>query len=336
MKLSNWSWLYSLIASFASLTMLSSTGTTVWSQETSIAEATQEESADEAEVVGIEQPFLWKLTPEDGAPQYLLGTIHVPDNRILKLHPEIETALEEASVLYVELAPSDQVSQLQNLTFEPGTRLSDKLDAQTIERIDGQLHSMREGLSSANLPAFKIWAWPLILPNLEAQLSGDGRPVLDMMLVEKAIANEWPVRSLEKVDSQLAGFDKLTTEEQTLFLKASLDAMEEEEEEGEDALEELMTIYMRGDAKVLSEKFREEFFDESIPKELAEKIFAVIMVDRNKVMADTIEAAIKDSPKTTHIFAAGAGHYVVGPTVVEILLERGYEFERIVVESSNE
>lgn len=336
MKLTSWSWLQSLLASIVFLAMLGPSAT-LWSQETAVAEAAEEEeSSEEAEVDGIQQPFLWKFTPENGASQYLLGTIHVPDNRILKLHPAIDEAMSEAKVLFVELAPADQVSQLQNLTFAPGTRLSDKLDAETIKRIDAQLNSMREGLSSANLPAFKIWAWPLILPNLEAQLSGDGRPVLDMLLVEKATANDWPVRSLEKVDTQLSGFDKLSVEEQTTFLKASLDSMEEDEEEGEDAMEELMTIYMQGDGEVLSEKFHEEFFDESIPKELAEKIFGAIMVDRNKVMADTIEATLKESPETTHIFAAGAGHYVVGPTVVELLIERGYKFERVEVESAED
>ncbi|MCA9105370.1 MAG: TraB/GumN family protein [Planctomycetales bacterium] len=305
-----------------------------WSQAIEVETPRREtqataEPGTSADINRIERPFLWKLTPEEGAPQYLLGTIHVRDERILKLHPAITKALEETEVLYVELAPADQVNQIGFLTLPAGTRLSDKLDAKTIQRIDHQLGLMREGLSTSGLLPFRVWAWPLMLPNLKAQLAAGNQPVLDMLLVEKAIENEWPVRSLEHVDSQLAGFDKLTDAEQLAFLRATLDAMEEEETEEEDSLEELVGIYLRGDLDALSDEFQEEFFDGSIAKETADKIFAALMTSRNRVMAETIAKAIKDEPDTTHLFAAGAGHFAVGPTVVELLKEQGWKFERV-------
>ena len=85
----------------------------------------------------IEKPFLWVIEGE--APQYLLGTIHVPDARVVALHPEIEKALEGAQEIYVELGPKDQLAQQKALTFPAETDLESEVGEDTVKRIDQQL-----------------------------------------------------------------------------------------------------------------------------------------------------------------------------------------------------
>ena len=293
------------------------------------AAATGSSSTSEDLPTQIERPFLWKIELDSAAPQYLLGTIHVPDERVLELHPEIEKALAGADVLFVELAPADQAVQLQALTLPPGQTTSTTLGDELTQRIDTQLGSLRQGLSHRALPAFRIWAWPLILPNLEAQLSNEQREVLDLKLVTDATQRGASVRSLEDPRTQLSGFDQLEREDQIRFLEASLDAMEEEDREAENAMERLVNIYLKGDDRALEQEFRDEFFDDSLPRPLAERIFAAIMTSRNTAMAQTIDQALREHPDKSHVFAAGAGHFVVEPSVIAGLEKLGYRVTRV-------
>ncbi len=288
-----------------------------------------DEAATEERPTEVERPFLWKFRSPAGTEQYLLGTIHVPDDRVLKLHERIDAALDRADSLFVEVAPADQPRQLAAITMADGRKGADLLGKALAARVDRQLGELRPGLSTASLPPFKIWAWPLILPNLEAQLSDEEQSVMDMMLVERAEQAKKRVASLEDPLGQLAGFDRLTREEQLQFLEVALDGMEEDDADDEDELGELVDVYLRGDGERLNEVFREEFFDDSLPRPLAEKVFAALMTDRNQTMADTIDQVVREQGKRVHVFAAGAGHYVVGPTVIELLEKKGYAIERV-------
>lgn len=299
-------------------------------QETATEPAIEaDESATEERPTEVERPFLWKFRSPAGTDQYLLGTIHVPDDRVLKLHERIDAALDRADSIFVEVAPADQPRQLAAITMADGRKGADLLGKELAARVDRQLGALRPGLSTASLPAFKIWAWPLILPNLEAQLSDEEQSVMDMMLVERAEKAKKRVASLEDPLGQLAGFDRLTKEEQLQFLEVALDGMEEDDADDEDELGELVDVYLRGDGDRMDAVFREEFFDDSLPRPLAEKIFAALMTDRNQAMADTIDQVVREQGNRVHLFAAGAGHYVVGPTVIELLEKKGYVIERI-------
>jgi len=309
----------------------------LWSQAPATKEspAVTSPSAQEPAPTEIERPFLWKIELDSKAPQYLLGTIHVPDERVLRLHPEIDKALAEADVLFVELAPADQASQLEALTLPAGQSTPMELGKTLTERIDARLGALRQGLTHQALPAFRIWAWPLILPNLEAQLSSEKREVLDLKLVTDAVARGIEVRSLEDPRTQLQGFDRLERDEQMRFLETSLDAMEEDQLEEKDSMERLVNLYLKGDAQALEKEFRDEFFDDSLPQPLAERIFAAIMTSRNEAMIETIDKTLQQSPERSHVFAAGAGHFVVSPSIVAGLIERGYRVTRVTDSKEN-
>ena len=273
----------------------------------------------------IEAPFLWVIKGE--TPQYLLGTIHVPDARVLSLHPAIDKAMEAADEIYVELAPQDQLQQLQVLRLPAGTKLSDELDEKLIARIDQQLKKINPALSHSALP-FRIWAWPLVLPSLKAQMSDPNGVVMDMKLVKFAEDKELPVKSLEDPKTQLSGFEAFSTEDQLAFLTSTLDDMESDEDE-EDPMEKLIGIYLSGDSQALSNVFLEEFNSDELPEGLGDKLVKALLTQRNEQMAETILDAMKAAPEKTHLFAAGTAHYVVGPTVIDLLKKKGFEIERV-------
>lgn len=297
---------------------------TLFAQAQSLAPAVEKSST---EPTRIEAPFLWVIEGE--TPQYLLGTIHVPDKRVLSLHPAIDRALSKAEKLYVELNPQDQLSQLQVLILPEGKSTSEILAPKTLERIDARLAAINPNWSHKALPSFRIWAWPLVLPSFMAQQRDPTSPVMDAKLIQVAEERKLPVESLENPKNQLKGFESLSQEEQMMFLKLTLDNLEQEARTGQSSLDRLINVYLKGDRESLQALFMEEFKNEEASKALNDKIMKAILFQRNEAIAQVIDAALQKDPNTIHLFAAGTAHFVVGPTVIDHLRRAGYKISRV-------
>ena len=59
------------------------------------------------------------------------------------------------------------------------------------------------------------------------------------------------------------------------------------------------------------------------------RIIKRILTDRDAIMADYIEAALKKSPDEIHFFAAGAAHYTGKENIRVRLGKKGYKITRI-------
>ena len=73
----------------------------------------------------------------------------------------------------------------------------------------------------------------------------------------------------------------------------------------------------------------EEFETEESNLALNKKVMNAILFKRNELMAKVIADAIEENPKTIHIFAAGTAHFVVGPSVVDLLRKSGLKVSRV-------
>ena len=73
----------------------------------------------------------------------------------------------------------------------------------------------------------------------------------------------------------------------------------------------------------------EEFETEESNSALNKKVMDTILFKRNELMAKVIADAIEENPKTIHIFAAGTAHFVVGPSVVDLLRKSGLKVSRV-------
>ncbi len=72
----------------------------------------------------------------------------------------------------------------------------------------------------------------------------------------------------------------------------------------------LMVGYLREDA------FYEAFVDK-------------VLYQRNYLMADRIEALLKENSNRSHFFAVGAGHYWGESGIQNLLAEKGFEIRRV-------
>jgi len=294
-------------------------------------EANPDEAA-EPELNRVVKPFLWKIEGEK--PSYLFGTIHVSDDRVLAMHPVAREAFENSDTLFVEVKPEDTLKQMKALILPFDVKLADLLDATTLARLDKQLEQMNPLYAGRHRPNYKIWAWPLILPNLEAQLKNPKMEVLDFKLTSDARAKGRYVGSLENATSQMDGLDALTKEEQIIFLQDSLEGMEEADDEDIDYEAKITNLYLKGDGEGIQAYFDEEMSDDDLPEGLADKILKALLYDRNKEMAETIKKALKDHPDKAHFFAAGTAHFVGPNSVQQYLKEAGIEAVRVEVDNA--
>lgn len=274
----------------------------------------QQTTKTKAEIPGrVLKPFLWKLDTE--APNYIFGTIHVADQRALKLHPAVEKAFENADAVLCEIdfSPITEMKQTRALQMPVGESLNDYLSDQLIARIDKRLkpHVAMFGANSPqqvrNALRFRPVAWPLLLPQLEA-LKRFKSPPLDKQLYQRAAKANKKVGGIEDANSQLAKLFELTKEEQQEFVRASLDAMDEADAKGDDNLMITIGHYLRGDGKAFHAYFMQDLSAGGMPKSLQRKFLDGLLYSRNKKMAAKIKEIIAAEPKKSHFFAIGTAH----------------------------
>lgn len=285
---------------------------------------TEKDSKEEPNAEGpkkVLRPFMWKIEGKE-KPSYLFGTIHVTDKRVLDMHPASRKAFRNADTLFVEMIPEDAMKQAKVMVYQD-KKFVDMVDKETLDRVKAQLSKINEVYGdNVELLNFKIWAWPLLLPNLEAQLKNPNREILDMTLVTKARDADKFCGSLEVAETQLDGFEELTQKEQIAFLKDSLASMEKESE-SKDVEKELVDLYCLGDVKKLSDYFDAESEEGELSDEMTEKVMSAILYRRNKRMAAKIKSVMDANPDKSHFFAAGTAHFVGKKSVQDYLKELG-------------
>ena len=289
----------------------------------------------------IQRPFLWKITRTSTADSaakphaYLFGTIHVPNKNVTQLHPTAQRAWYESTAAFFEidfLKNSDD--QTAAISLPDGQKLEDLVPPDTLQRLDARLKKISPLMSRTALPNAKIAVWPLLLGNLDAQMRDLGQLPMDLKLFQEARSKSKLVGGLEQATSQLKTLVSLTNEEQLAFLKGTLDGMDDDDAKNIDRLSLTIELYASGDA----EKFR-QFIDEDLKRstisdELRDKIIQGLLVDRNKLMAESIAKNMQQSSDRIFFFAVGVGHLVGKDSVQDFLKSHDMTIERVSADNS--
>lgn len=315
------------VLSFLALSLLWLGQSTYGQDATETKQAETKPTETPAKLEKIAKPMLWKIVGK--GENYLFGTIHVSDPRVLEMHPTARKIYENADVLFFELSRKDLVQQQNYLVLPAGTKLSDKLSQEMIGRMNKQLKDINKFLAVESLPPFKIWAWMVILPSIEAQLRDPTAVFLDMKLMDDAHDAKKTVLGLENPANQLSGFDLLSDSDQIRLLTSTLESMEADDKEKKDSLAELTELYVTGDVNKIKEYLDSEMDDPSTPKDLVPKLKEVMFDKRNEVMANRIIQALEEGPDKKHFFAAGTAHFIGEKSVIEYLEKKGIKVERV-------
>lgn len=292
-------------------------------------------AAQDNESVTIKRPFLWEITPPDSSVvSYLFGTIHVNDPNITKLHPLVQKAFDQATGVWFEIDfMKDAAKQTQAISMAPGKRLEDWVSAETIGRIDTRLKNLSPLLSRGMLPEFQVVMWPMILANLEAQVKHLGTLPMDMQMQISAREAGKKSGGLEDAATQLLPLIELPMEKQIEFLEASLDVMDEDQQNGLNSLDVLVQLYADGQSEPLQEYLQQELLRPKVSDEVRTLFVDTLLIARNKKMAAGVQKVVQEDPSGTQFIAVGTAHLLGDGSVQDELKALGFQIKRVGTES---
>jgi uncharacterized protein YbaP (TraB family) len=271
------------------------------------------------------RPFLWTIETKEGKRSHLMGTIHIPDERVTTFPKSIESALAASDVLKTEVTLDEStVMKTMALAVMPkGKTLQGTLPAPLYARLS--THFAAKGLPLSRLPELKVWAIATQIPLLD-QLSkmGDKKPQ-DAQLSARAKAQNKEVGAVETLEEQISVFDALTEREQIHMLEKTLDEVEKGDGHA-DPLEELIRAYISGDDAVIRAQML-RWADMKDPVDA--RMMKLLITDRNVRMATRIEKDLNAKPARSYFFAVGAAHTVGDDGLAAVLAKRGFKVTRV-------
>ena len=186
------------------------------------------------------RPLLWKIDAPGSASNYIMGTIHLDDERILELPDTVLSRLRSADQLMLELKLDQRTSLdiMRRMIFTDGRTLSQVIGEDLYTDVSEHL-SASNGIPVNMLSVLKPWAAMVILLRPE----NSSGTFLDKHLGQIARNDGIPVLGLETVDEQLAAFDDIALDDQALLLQSTIDDIGEKEI----VYRQLLDAYIAGD-----------------------------------------------------------------------------------------
>lgn len=249
-------------------------------------------------------PFLYELRGH-GATAYILGTLHLPDERVVELPAVVERAFLSADAVYTELemtATAELEGAMAGL-LKGETKLPELVGPELMARLEARLAAAE--LSPRMFDPFQPWAVSAMLPVLPVLRDMGQRPALDKVLYQRAAGLKKTVGGLETVAEQAAVFAGLSRAEERALVRDGLDLLDQYDAAGRNGLEELVQAWLSGKLERLLDLLEEGFGpDEALRRKLEDRL----VWDRNRRLAERIDAHIQAAPTKVAFFGVGALH----------------------------
>ena len=266
--------------------------------------------------------FLWQVdSPTTRA--YLLGSIHVLDQRVYPLASVIEQAFSASNVLVLEAAvfdiPREEMAKsiMAYATYEEGQTLKNQLPESDYLELTGAL--LEAGIPSDSVQSYRPWFISLMIE--QAILSRMGlRPEygIDAHFQLEA-SGQKTVEELESFEAQLHMLASLSDHEQVLMLSWEMKDLEHTAND----FDELVRIWQRGDDRAMEEKQQKEVRQD--PR--FQSIWNILIDQRNLAMADRIATLM--GTRKRYFIVVGAAHLVGPQGLVALLRRRGYAIRQL-------
>lgn len=265
--------------------------------------------------------FLWKVE-NNGNTVYLLGSIHVANDKMYPLRPEIEAAFEASQYLGVEvdLTKVDQTEMQKFLTekgsYTDGTKLKDHVSADTYNKVVALLKA--NGLAGNAFDSYKPWVVTQGISSLQMQTT-DYTPDtgIDLYFTQKAGKLNKPILELENMQLQLNMFNQFSDGLQEKLLLDTLDSLKQTDKAAATAsLDALSQMWMQGDEQSLVA------MTQSVAKE--PEYYKGLVSDRNTNMVKQVKEYLNSDKKATYLVIVGALHMLGDDGIVTQLQKDGF------------
>ncbi|KAB7730357.1 TraB/GumN family protein [Rudanella paleaurantiibacter] len=249
-------------------------------------------------------------------PSYLYGTFHLVCPNDLVLTEATKKAVADTKQLYLEIDMDDpalQSSMMRSMMLTGGKTLKDYLPADDYTLLDNHLKAT-SGMGLAQVGGLK----PIAIYSFMTMGALGCQPAsYDMTLMQMAANDKKEILGLEKLEDQLAIFDKIPMEKQVTMLAD----MARKPGEVKAELDKLLAAYKSQDLTAMMKQMKESKYDGGL-----DDFEADLLDKRNQNWIPVIEKAVKDKPT---LFAFGAGHLGGDKGVINLLRQKGYTVKGI-------
>jgi uncharacterized protein YbaP (TraB family) len=266
--------------------------------------------------------ILYRVEGASGATVYMLGSIHLLSADAYPLPQPVQRAYADAERVYFETSMDSLMARQQEMAmrgmYPAGKSLRGEIPADLYAKVEAAAPGLASlGVTMAVLDRMEPWMVAILFQSVEWQKAGiTPEHGVDMHFSGRAKEDGKPVGGFESVDFQLGLFDNMTVEEQTAFLRQSLEDLSETTEQ----MRRVVAAWRAGDAAGIDAIMNESMDD-------APALYARMLTDRNAAWVPQIELLLRGADDV--LVVVGAAHLVGENSVVEMLRQRGYAVEQL-------
>ena len=291
-------------------------------------------------------PLFYHVTGEDGQEMWLLGTIHVGDERTAYLPEEIYNAFAASDALALECdteAFEDQIEEDEDLAgevsaayfYSDGTTVESLMEEEEYDQAVKLLKAT--GNYNMNMPYAKPYLWS---NSLEQFYLRQGYQLYNTMGIEERL-HDWAEeldKEIREIESNMFQLKMLTGFSNDLQVEMLRDVLDGEAREYWESVTELYELWCAGDEAALREELsdevdlseltEEEIAEYEAEKHLLEEYNKAISYDRNDGMLETAIEYLESGD--TVFYAVGLAHLLNNVNgLVDTLREAGYTVELV-------
>ncbi|WP_376697181.1 TraB/GumN family protein [Wenzhouxiangella sp. EGI_FJ10305] len=257
----------------------------------------------------------WSVTDDNGRQNWLLGTMHSEDPRLLEWPEPLVDAMGDAERIALELVPDSRMLERLQRAMASEQPLDEVLDAELHGKVVDILTD-KYGMTRSAVNRLRPWAVALTLATPPPETG----MYMDLMISYRAQGAGLDVVPLETVDEQIDFLAGLSMEDQLSLIRETVD----DHGAHEAVFEQLVSAYLDGDLQRLDRLAEKQMagLDERIVRYFDERGLAA----RNRRMLERADPWLEVGGL---IIAVGALHLQGDDGLVELLRERGWQVEAI-------
>ncbi|MER0237707.1 TraB/GumN family protein [Fulvimarina sp. MAC8] len=294
-------------------------------QKERIAERTDQTIAGEG--------LFWKIEKEGVEPSHLLGTIHLPDPRVVALPENVAEAVDNADRTVLELAEIADPTAMAGIMFS----MSDIMmlpEDKTLKTIlsEDDYETVSEALAKRSIPIStmnKMQPWfisvSMSMPDCAALPQEDPAAALDPSIAKRAMANGQEVLGLETVEEQLSVLASMPLDTQIVQLVAAMEYIDAVN----DMMETMVGLYEDEEVGAIMPTLQALFPDAEslVGGNAAFAAFEDAILDkRNLLMTERMIPMLEDG---NSFIAVGSLHLIGETGIVNGLREKGWTVTRL-------
>jgi uncharacterized protein len=265
--------------------------------------------------VVIENALLWQVSGKGlSSPSYVYGTIHIICKEDFQFSGTLKEKFREAKNIYLELDMDDpnMMMKMASLSMMKGQSLKDLMSPADYTYLSAYV---KDSLGMPMMLFNKMKPITLMSLLYTKALPCSASESYEQTMVAMAKQQKKDIKGLEKIEDQMAVFDKIPDSVEAKMILDMIRQMPEQKKQ----FAQMVDAYKKEDLKSLSNAMSES------PEW---KGFEDIMLsNRNKNWIPVMEMAMKEN---TTLFAVGAGHLSGKDGVINLLRAAGYTVTPVV------